>query len=280
MKAAHQYLRRVTLLLLFLSVSVFAQQESPTFYVEVTTMHWNMDLENFSMDEWKQTEVEYHQKVIMKNEHILSTSVLQHHFTEDSSEIVFVTVYPSWMAIEESAKRNDELAKAAWPDEEERKAFFKKQNKFYATEHSDEIYQTIPGAKPLEELELPLIYYVRTSYFTFPEDGDGKEFMDALNEYNQVVTHKNEHYKAYYPQVHFYGADRREFIEVFVAETLAELEKGIAMQGKLFREHWNDEERRDAYNDLMNKYLTGVHGDRIYSSVPELHKPMYAPEEE
>ncbi len=279
MSAIHQYFKKITVLLFLFSVSIFSQETSQ-YYVSVTTMHWNMELEDFSMDEWKSVEMEYHEKITMKNEHILSSTVLQHHFTGDSSEILFVTVYPSWLAIEKATEKEQELIKAAWPDEKERKAFLKKQSKFYAKEHSDEIYRTIQGAKPLEELELPLIYYVRTSYFTFPDDGNGKEFMDALNEFNKVVTHKNDHYKAYYPQVHFYGADRTEFVEVFVAETLAELEKGIAKQGNLFRAHWNGEEREKEYNDIMDKYLSGVHGDRIYSSVPELHKPINAPDEE
>jgi hypothetical protein len=275
----HYYFKRIAFLLFLVSTSFYAQ-ETPTFYVEVITMHWNMELEDFSMDEWKDTEIEFHEKVTMKNEHILSTTVLQHHFTEDSSEILFITVYPSWTAMETAIKRNDELAAQAWPDEKEREAFFKKQSKFYDTPHSDEIYVTIPGAKALEELELPLIYYVRTSYFTFPEDGNGKEFMDVLNEYNEVVTHKNEHYKAYYPQTHYYGADRTEFVEVFVAETLAELEKGIAQQGRLFAAHWDTEEKKDVYDKVMDKYLTGIHSDRIYSSVPELHKSMNPPEED
>lgn len=281
MKTTNQFFKGITIFLFLISTSIFSQ-EQPQFYVNVTTMHWNMELEDFSTDEWKAVEMEYHEKIIMKNEYILSTTVLQHHFTGDSSEILFVTVYSSWSAMEEATKRNNELEKEAWPDETTRKAFLKNQAKFYNNRHSDEIYRTMSGAKTLEEMDLPLIYYVRTSYFAYPEDSDGainEEFMSMLNEYNEVVTHKNDHYKAYYPQAHFYGADRTEFVEVFAAETLAELEKGIAMQGKLFRAHWAGEERQKEYNDVMDKYLTGTHGDRIYSSVPELHKAIAEPEE-
>ena len=279
MKTISYFFKGISFLLFLISSSTFSQEQ---LYVSVTTMHWNMDYEGFSMHDWKAIEKEYHDKVTMKNEHILSTTVLQHHFTEDSSEILFVTTYPSWVAIEEATKRNEELEKEAWPDEKERKTFLRKQAKFYANEHSDEIYKTIPGAKILEETDLPLIYYVRTSYFAYPEDSDGAindEFLNMLKEYNQVVTVNNQHYKAYYPQVHFYGADRTEFLEIFVAETLAELEKGIAMQGKLFRAHWNGEEREKEYNNVMEKYLTGTHGDKIYSSVPELAKGAFIPEE-
>ncbi len=281
MKTSNQLFKGIFIVFFFISVSVFSQEQEQ-LYVSVTTMHRNMDLEDFSMDEWKTVETEYHEKVTMKNEYILSATTLLHYFTSDNSEVVFVTVYPSWTAIEEATKRNEELEKEAWPDEAARKAFFKNQRKFYSNEHSDEIYKTIPGAKILEETDLPLIYYVRTSYFAYPEDSDGAindEFMSMLNEYNEAVTHKNDHYKGYYPQTHFYGADRTEFVEVFVTETLAELERGIAMQGKLFRAHWEGDDREKEYNMVMDKYLTGVHSDRIYSSVPELNKTMEDPEE-
>jgi hypothetical protein len=282
MKTTNRFFKGIALLFFLISASIFSQEE-PQLYVNVTTMYWNMDLEEFSTNEWKAVEMEYHEKVTMKNEHILSTTVLQHHFTSNSSEVLFVTVYPTWSAMEEATARNTELEKAAWPDEKTRKDFLLKQARFYNNKHSDEIYRTIPGAKLLEETDLPLLYYVRTSYFTYPEDSNGAisdEFMSLLNEFNEVVTHNNPHYLGYYPQVHFYGADRTEFVEVFIAETLAEIEKGIAMQGKLRREHWKGEERMAVYNKVMDKYLTGIHGDRIFSSVPELHKSMNPPEED
>ena len=274
MKTSNQFFKGIILVFFLISVSIFSQEQ---FYVSVTTMYRNMDLEDFSMNEWKAVEVEYHEKVTLQNEHILSATTLLHYFTSDNSEVVFITVYPSWTAIEDATKRNSELEKEAWPDEATRKAFFKNQRKYYNNKHSDEIYVTIPGAKALEETDLPLIYYVRTSYFAYPEDGDGaidEEFTILLNEYNEAVTHKNDHYKGYYPQAHFYGSDRTEFVEVFVTETLAELERGIANQGKLFRAHWEGDERQKEYNMVMDKYLTGVHGDRIYSSVPELNKSI------
>lgn len=224
------------------------------------------------MEEWRDGATEYHEKVVMKNEHIISATTLLHRFTMDNSEVLFVTVHSSWNGIEAASKRTNELIMEAWPDEAERKAFFKNQGKFFANEHSDEIYQTVPGAIQLEETDIPLVYYVRTRYFSFPEDGTNEEFMSLLNEYNEAVTEQNEFYKGYYPQVHFYGADRTEFVEVLLTETLADLEKGLSKNGELFRAHWTDEATQDEFNDKFNNYFTGVHSDRIYSSVPELYK--------
>lgn len=262
------------LIFVFLLPTTVTSQNQDRLFIKVKTMHWNMNLDDFSMTDWKALELEYYNKVTMKNEYILSSTVLQHHFTEDSSEVLFITVFSSWNNIDLATQRTNELMKAAWPVEAERKAFLKRQAKFYANQHSDEIYRSIAIPKALEETDLPLLYYIRTSYYTFPDTGTETEFEILLNEYNEAVTNNNEFYKGYYPMMHFYGAYRSEFLEVFCAETLAGLEKGIAKQGELFREHWADEKAQDAYNDKYGAYLTGIHSDRIYSSVPDLYKPM------
>lgn len=273
MKIVYSNLKGLLFLIVLSTNFVFAQEQDQ-FFVKVKTMHWSMELADFSMEEWKSVEQEYHEKVIMKNEYILSATVLQHHFTGDSSEVMFMMVFSSWNDIDLAIQRTAELIEAAWPDKAQREAFLKNQAKFYATHHSDEIYTTLAGAMQLEETDLPLMYYLRTSYLAFPDNGSDEEFQALLNEYNDEVTYKNEFYKAYYPQKHYYGSDRSEFIEIFCAETLASLEKGIAKQGELFRAHWVDDASQKKYNDTYGKYLTGIHSDRIYSSVPELHKAI------
>lgn len=273
MKTLNRLFKGVSILLFLFSTSIFSQDYEP-LYVSVTTSHWNMNLEDFSMEEWKNGATEYHNKVVMKNEHILSASTLLHRFTMDNTEVISVTVYGSWDAIEDATKRNNELIEAAWPDEKARKTFFKNQGKFFTNNHSDEIYQTIPGAKNLVETDLPMLYYVRTRHFAFPENGTNEEFMSLLNEYNTSVTHKNEFYKAYFPQAHFYGSDRTEFVEVILTGTLADLERGLVRQGEIFRSHWPDEKARNEFNKKFDKYFSGIHSDRIYSSVPELYKPI------
>jgi len=272
MKIIKRIIKGLLILVILLPTSIFSQtQEQP--FIKVKTMHWNMNLDDFSMQNWKALELEYFNKITKQNEYILSATVLQHHFTGDSSEILFITVFNSWNDIDLATKRTEELMKIAWPNENDRNAFLKKQAQFYAKAHSDEIYKSIPGTKQIEHTDLPLLYYVRTSYYTFPEDGTKEEFQSLLNQYNDVVTNNNEYYKGYYPQMHYYGSDRTEFLEVFCAETLAGLEKGIAKQGELFRDHWADQKAQDDYNNKYGKYLTGIHNDRIFSSVPDLYKP-------
>lgn len=273
MKTLNSSIKGLFFLMVLFTNLVFAQEQDRLF-VKVKTMHWSMELEGFSMDEWKSVEQEYHEKVVMKNEYVLSSTVLQHHFTGNSSEVLFITVFSSWNNIDLAIQRTEDLEAAAWPDKEQREAFLANRDKFYAKHHADEIYTTLAGAMQLEETDLPLMYYLRTRYLAFPEDGTDAEFQSLLTEYNEAVTYNNEYYKAYYPQKHYYGSDRSEFIEIFCAETLASLEKGIAKQGELFRAHWADDASQKKYNDAYGKYLTGIHSDRIYSSVPELYKAV------
>lgn len=251
--------------------SVYAQDE--TRILVVTTAHWNYHLEDFSMDEWISVEKEYFDNVTNKNEFIESSNVLMHYFTEDNSEIKFANVYTSWENIEKAAKRNNELAEAAWEDKDTRDAFFKKQGKYYSNMHSDEIYNSVKGAKFMEEKATePMVYYVRKSHLAFPEDGKTEDIVAMMDEYNENVIAKNDVIKAYYPYRHYWGSDSRDFIEAFVVESLADVEKALDKNGELAKAHWSDDEKRKEFFTNMGKYFTGWHADYLYTHVPELAK--------
>lgn len=258
--------------LLLMSNSGLAQEEK-SYLITVTKLHWNMNLENFSMEEWKAVEKEYLDKVVKKNEFIIGQEILLHSFTDDNTEILLVTTYENWGAIEKAGNRDDELVKAAWPDEKARKAFFEKRAKYYAPNHSDEIYATIPGGKiPKANFDKDMVYYVRVSHFAYPKDGSEKEFTELNKQYFDAVTNKNDFIKAYYPNRHAWGADNTQFTEVFVVESLADLDSALNKNRELFKTAWADEAKRKAFGDKMDKYTTGVHSDYIYKSVHELTK--------
>jgi hypothetical protein len=247
--------------------------EPKQMMITVTTLHRNMDRPDLTIDGWKAVEKEYLDKVVMKNELILEQKVLRHYFTADNTEILLVTMYDSWDAIEKAAARSNELAKAAWPDEKARNAFFDKQAAYYAPNHSDEIYSTFSGAKnPPSNFTKQMLYYVRKSHWANPKDGTEKEFNELRNKYLSEVTDKNEYIKAYYPNVHAWGANNTEFTEVFVVDNLGDIEKGFDRDDELFKGAWPDDAKAKDFDDKYNKYFTGEHGDYIYRSVPELSK--------
>ncbi len=260
-------------IMLLLNFSVFAQNEANMpAYVTVTTLHWNMDKEDFDMDSWKALEKEYLDKVIGKNEHILSASFYTHLFTPDNSEVIYVQTYPSWEAMGKAAARNAELEKLAWPDEKAAEAFFKKQGDYFDIRHSDEIYAPLDGAKLVpQDNTKDLVLYVRKTYFTFPEDGTEKEFNEMRAENFAKVISKNEYIKGYYPNVHAWGSDRTEFIEAFYVDSMCDLEKMFDKNGELIDQAWPGDSGIQR-GKKWGKYFTGVHGDAAYTLVAELSK--------
>jgi len=274
MKTTNHYFIAIATLLLF-NLSIFAQDEPPKrpVYVAVTTMHWNMDNDDFDMKEWIATEKEYMDKVTKKNEFIMGASFYMHRYTPDNTELIFVQTYASWEDIDKAVDRNEELAKEAWSDEDARNDYFDKQQAYYVDFHSDEIYATMSGAKLMtEDPGDDMILYVRKSHFAFPDDGSGEEFKELRDEYLENVVHKNELIKAYYPNAHAWGSDKTEYVEGFIVNSMTDLDEMFNRNAELFKEAWPDEAERKEIGKKSGKYFTGVHGDYIYTLVSELTK--------
>lgn len=128
---------------MLLSANSFAQEEGN--YYTVTT--WKISSpEDGSMSEFAQMMQEWYDKVVSKNEYIISERVMRHQSGADMRDWVFITEYASWNDIDAANKKQNELIEAGWPDKNERDAFF---NKFwkYTDTHSDEIYQEIPSIR-------------------------------------------------------------------------------------------------------------------------------------
>lgn len=245
-----------------------ATEEFEPVYLTVTTAHWNPD-PNVNFDDWKATEKEYFDKVTMKNDLILSSGFYTHYFTPDNSEVVMVNVYKNWEDIEKANEKNNELAKAAWPDENARKKFFDKQSNYYSPMHSDEIYISMPYFYEVQgESEEPKVVYVRNNEMAL--DGEGKPGL--FKEYFEKVTKNNPLIKGYYTHRHLWGSNSRQFAEVYVFENFADIEKSFDEVEKLEKEVWPDEAKREEFMKNRNKLFTGKHGDYIYHTVPGLMK--------
>jgi hypothetical protein len=260
-------------LFLFAMPGVSAQDQSqagPT-YVTVSTIHWNLDYEDFDMDTWKAVEKEYFDKVTLKNELVLGSGIYVHHFTPDNTELLSVNVYGSWDDIDKASERNEELAKEAWPDMSDRKAYFSKRDAYYADEHSDEIYVSMPNAKATNIADAKILF-VRRSHFAFPEDGSAEEFNALHKDYVDNVMLKNDYILGYYPHAHAWGSDRTEFAEAYFFNSMADLENMFDKNTELYNAYWPDEAARKARAEKAGKYFTGKHGDYIYDVIGELIK--------
>lgn len=249
-----------------LGMNANAQEDPKPVYITVTTMYRNLAADR---TDWLKTEQEYYDKVTSKNDLIIGTEILTHYYTANSAEVLFVSVFKTWEDIEKSNDVSNELIKKAWPDEKERKAFFDKQRSYYMTKHSDEIYTSQPmvGEKQLKtDSKEPMIVYLRKSQLSM--NGQGK----GLKEFNEKVTMKNPYIKGYYPHRHAWGADSRDFMEAFLFDSMADLDKSSDKDDELIKAAWPKEADRKAFFDEMRKAFTGLHGDYIYRNEPTMSR--------
>ncbi len=130
---------------IFLFIVCFAwqinyAQEGPVY--TVTT--WKVSIpENGSNAEFISLLQEFHKKIVVPNNKIVSERALRHLSGSDSRDLTFITEYASWNDIDAAGTIQGELIEKAWPDETSRKEFFKKFNKYFLM-HTDEIYSGMP----------------------------------------------------------------------------------------------------------------------------------------
>jgi len=271
MKNKPAQLLLIVIFFLLISPVIRAQDTEEEFtpvYVTITTIHGLVD---FDFENWKAVEQEYFDKVTSQNELILSHEVLLSYFNPEFAEIKIINVLSSWEDIVEANERRMELIEKAWPDEEERAAFFEKQNSFYRSLHSDEIFLSSIYSKSLVKepgQNRPFTFMVKTNIL-----GD-TEMEDSYNNYKtfaKEVIFKNSRILAYYPYHHFWGADSREFMEVYVFDTFSDVENSIYESNALLSGIVPDETER-------KKFLTSLYSaiesqkTAFYKNVPSLSK--------
>lgn len=87
---------------------------------------------------------EYNEKVTMKNPYVKGYYPYRHAWGSDSRDFMEAFLFDSFSDIEKSSDKDDELTKAAWPKEADRKAFFDEMDKAFTGLHGDYIYRNEP----------------------------------------------------------------------------------------------------------------------------------------
>ena len=244
------------------------KEENEPVYITVTTLH---GADDFDIDAWKEVEEEYFEKVTSKIDLIRSHEVLMSYFSPTYSEFKVINVINSWEDIMLINEMRSVLIEEAWPDEAERKAFFEKQNSFYISKHSDEIYLTSDFSKKLVKepgQNRPFTFMIKTNILSDTEDEDS---YANYKTYVEEIVRKNHKILAYYPFNHFWGADSREFIEIFVSDSFSEIEKAHYENNALLSKIFPDEEERKQFLSSMYSAVDSQES-AFYKNVPSLSK--------
>jgi hypothetical protein len=87
---------------------------------------------------------EFNEKVTMKNPYVKGYYPYRHAWGIDSRDFMEAFLFDSMSDFDKSNDKDDELVKAAWPKEADRKAFFDEMDKAFTGLHGDYIYHNEP----------------------------------------------------------------------------------------------------------------------------------------
>jgi hypothetical protein len=239
------------------------------YYVTFTKLHGYEDVDK---DSWRAVEEEFFNKVTAKNKYIKYYQFLVNFTAMGQPEYFIMKVYKDWNDIHLAEVETNRLIKAAWPNEEKRKAFFERMNKNYDFYYSNSIFRTTRLAsnntKMKEMKGKKKFFYVVWSKLS---DYQGDDAVDAYEDYVKGVTYKNPYIRAYLAQRHYYGPDSRDFVEFYVLDSNEDLIKALDKDRELLKEMIPDKSERDAFIEAYNKGITKRTGE-LYMNVPSLSK--------
>lgn len=89
----------------------------------------------------------YTDKVIKKNDLIISHRILRHWWGHDNTQVVIMYEVKNWEDVDKANTLNDELFQKAFPTKEERDRYNKANNKYFTGKHSDEIYSEMKAGR-------------------------------------------------------------------------------------------------------------------------------------
>jgi hypothetical protein len=85
------------------------------------------------------------ENVINKNEFIKGYYPHRHFWGHDSTEFIEAFFVDSFESLDKMNTRNGELMREHWADDDARKEFFQKYNKYYTGVHGDKVYSIVAG---------------------------------------------------------------------------------------------------------------------------------------
>lgn len=89
----------------------------------------------------------YTDRVVKKNEYIISRKFFNHWYGSNNRQLVILLEVKNWGDVEKAAERSDELFEKAWTTPEERRKYNRLQGKYFTGGHSDELYREIKSAR-------------------------------------------------------------------------------------------------------------------------------------
>ncbi len=217
-------------------------------------------VEGGSADERKELMEEFHKKVTKKQKGLLSEMNLSHYWSGTTGEWTVISEFKSFGDIDDTDERNALIDKA-WPDEEERKTFFKKFNKYWVGDHEDVgIYTHFKNLqrKPRHNKENTVVSIsrFRLRKWSQMEDASGDELKQLNEKWHKNITKKSKRILSQMVLGHRWSGHARD---IFIVSEFATMEDAddFAETGKLVELGWPDEEERKKFTQRRREYWGG-----------------------
>jgi hypothetical protein len=211
--------------------------------------------------------------VIKKNKYILHYEFLYNYYENKESDYIIMKVFKNWSDIESASTENKRLIKEAWKDDNERRAFFEEQNRYYEIYYSNELFTSAPLSTFKQESLVQSDNSQKLFYILYDKlaDYDNDDSLEAYKRYIDNITYKNPYVKAYYAMKHYVGEDSRGFVQIFVVDSYQDLLKSFDKDKELLYNMLPDENDRKRFVDVYNNGVERVR-NALYKNIPEVSK--------
>jgi ABC-type sulfate transport system substrate-binding protein len=126
------------------SESVYSQTEGNLFHVQ--TLNFQMP-EGGTWSEFDSLTTLVTKNVTNKQNKIVSQRILRHLWGSNSRQLIVITEYRKIEDLVSQDTESDALFAAAWSSDDQRRDFNKAYNKYWTSEHSDEIYREVKSGR-------------------------------------------------------------------------------------------------------------------------------------
>ena len=215
---------------------------------------------------------EHRTKMIFRDNLLISSNILYHYLSGNSSEVVVMNEWNNIMDADKSIKTTAERRKKGWPNKKTREEFQKRFNKYWVGGHSDmgnyELNKKMlkRRTKKVKENTFITIQEFRLAPMSEVEGGTSEEREKIMQEWFDKIVMKDDRVLSHMMLTHYWSGSAggpKGWPVVFINEyeTMDDLLNEDL--SKLLEAGWPDEKKRKAFQDKHRAYWSHYNHDDI-----------------
>ena len=225
--------------------------------------------------DWKEREKlfdEHRTKMIFRDNLLISSNILYHYLSGNSSEVVVMNEWNNIMDADKSIKTTAERRKKGWPNKKTREEFQKRFNEYWVGGHSDmgnyELNKKMlkRRTKKVKENTFITIQEFRLAPMSEVEGGTSEKREKIMQEWFDKIVMKDDRVLSHMMLTHYWSGSAggpKGWPVVFINEyeTMDDLLNEDL--SKLLEAGWPDEKKRKAFQDKHRAYWSHYNHDDI-----------------